>query len=219
MSTDRPLDVSRGMLEALLLHVGGLEQGASAPTSDSNQLRKAPARAAKLDVPGFLARSGLAVGREQTYQGGRKWIFTACPMDASHEVDRAAYIIQFPSGVAVAGCHHARCSEWGVHELLGRYDPQGVVGPGPPSGRYAMQPSEAGQPQAIAEGSRVRAHDWNNIGTVQSVDRAGSRAQVLFVSKEGSSVVKTFPLAELTVLPSSARSEVNQRTPSSPWKS
>ena len=56
------------------------------------------------------------------YEGGHKWIFPECPWNTDHN-NRAAWLIQFPSGALAAGCHHDSCSNKGWHDLRDLWQP------------------------------------------------------------------------------------------------
>jgi hypothetical protein len=72
---------------------------------------RAPARAGEaLDVDGWLARHGLIAASTGEWKTGKKWVLTRCPWNPEH-TDRAAYVVQFPSGAIATGCHHNSCSD------------------------------------------------------------------------------------------------------------
>jgi Protein of unknown function (DUF3987) len=76
-----------------------------------------------LDVAAWLAKYGLRVASEAAWNGGRKWILSEWPVAADdHGRDRAAFVVQLPSGAIAAGCQHARCT-WSWRELRAKYEP------------------------------------------------------------------------------------------------
>jgi len=76
-----------------------------------------------LDVAAWLDRVGIQVARSRPWQGGTLHELDGCPMDDTHERDRAAYVVQHASGAPAAGCHHARCN-WTWRELRDRFEPR-----------------------------------------------------------------------------------------------
>jgi DNA-binding transcriptional ArsR family regulator len=148
-----------------------------------------------LDVQSFLDKHNIVVHHTTPWRGGTKWVLASCPMDESHGADRAAFVLQFPNGAIAAGCLHARC-KWTWKDLRDRCEPRASA---PPS---ALAPIFAAPSAALGltPGTRVRAGDRGNVGTIQSVAPDGASADVLFVSREGTSAVKTIPLGLITVL-------------------
>jgi len=63
----------------------------------------------EFDLSGWIDTHRLPVVATGEWNGGRKWILNPCPWNREH-VDRAAYIVQFPSGAIAAGCHHNGCA-------------------------------------------------------------------------------------------------------------
>src|SRR5713101_5090078 len=50
------------------------------------------------------------------WNAGQKWVLSPCPWDASH-LNQSAFIVRFPTGAIVAGCHHNSCAGKGWREL------------------------------------------------------------------------------------------------------
>lgn len=103
---------SRDMLERL---------AALAPVDENSRGARPAGRA--LDIAGWLDHAGIEVARTRPWQGGTIYELDGCPMDDTHERDRAAYVGQFASGAAFAGCRHARCI-WNWHDLRERFEPR-----------------------------------------------------------------------------------------------
>src|SRR5258708_4519746 len=74
------------------------------------------------DLEHWISRYQLAVDDPVSWQGGKKWIFRACPWNAEH-TDRSAYIIQRENGAIGAGCQHNSCQGKGWRELRALYEP------------------------------------------------------------------------------------------------
>ncbi len=53
---------------------------------------------------------------------GRRWILPVCPWNPDH-TNRAAFILQFPSGAIAAGCHHNGCAGHDWHALRDLLEP------------------------------------------------------------------------------------------------
>jgi hypothetical protein len=45
----------------------------------------------------------------ESWEGGRRWIFTGCPFNKSHEQDAGTYLLEHADGNCSFGCHHDRC--------------------------------------------------------------------------------------------------------------
>lgn len=73
-----------------------------------------------LDVERWLAEHGLGVQSTGPWQGGQKWVLAACPWNAAHQ-DRAACVVQFPTGAVAARCHHNSCAGRGWADLKGLF--------------------------------------------------------------------------------------------------
>lgn len=61
------------------------------------------------DVVEFLTRNHLEVKREQSWNGGTRWVLEVCPWNADH-TDDSAFIVQHASGAVSAGCQHKSCA-------------------------------------------------------------------------------------------------------------
>ena len=72
------------------------------------------------NIDKWLTDYQVPVSAPEPYEGGRRWVFDVCPWNSNH-TNRSAYIIQFPSGALVAGCHHAGCSGKGWDDLKALY--------------------------------------------------------------------------------------------------
>jgi len=87
--------------------------------------RKTGARqGAGFDVDAWITKHAAQLGevRSGSWQGGHKWIFTVCPWQPEH-TNSSAYIVQFPSGAIVAGCHHNGCADNDWHALRDLVEP------------------------------------------------------------------------------------------------
>lgn len=77
----------------------------------------------KIDIEQWLSSHGLDVVKRKTaHGGGTIHVLDVCPWDSSH-TDRSAWVIQYPSGAVVAGCHHNGCSGKGWRDLRRLYEP------------------------------------------------------------------------------------------------
>ena len=75
------------------------------------------------DLDAWIETSGLPVAGPMAWNGGgRKWILNPCPWNADH-TNKAAFIIQFPSGAIAAGCRHNGCIDNHWPELRKLVDP------------------------------------------------------------------------------------------------
>jgi hypothetical protein len=85
------------------------------------------------DLDRWIETYRLPVVAMGEWNGGRKWILRSCPWNPEH-TDRAAYIVQFPSGAIAAGCHHNGCAGKDWQALRDLVDPRrGQVGTAPDS--------------------------------------------------------------------------------------
>ena len=75
-----------------------------------------------LNLDQWIANSGLAIVKEKEWNDGRLWELNPCPWNPEH-TNRAAYIIQFPSGAIGAGCHHNGCADNDWHALRDVVEP------------------------------------------------------------------------------------------------
>lgn len=74
------------------------------------------------DLDRWIVDHGLDVIEPSPWQGGRRWVFRACPWNSDHR-DRSAYIVELPSGAIAAGCHHNGCTDRDWHALRDLYEP------------------------------------------------------------------------------------------------
>ena len=81
---------------------------------------KANAVYQKIDVKKYCALHGFEIAREKEYMDGTCYILDSCPWNPEH-TDTAAYIIEFPNGKVVAGCHHDSCRDENWATLLKKY--------------------------------------------------------------------------------------------------
>jgi hypothetical protein len=130
-----PRPVSRELLEAL---------AATLPTPPQPERRAC----APFDLDDWIARhlpEGLR-GPHPWNGTGRRWVFEVCPWNPAH-TNRSAYLVQFPGGAVVAGCHHNSCQNKDWHALRDVVEPGWSDRRSPP----AVQPEPqdgAGTPPA-----------------------------------------------------------------------
>lgn len=110
-ATDRPAPVGREVLERL---------AALAPEDPQLGPRQ---RGDAFDVERWLVQNAIAVARSRPWHGGVLYELDGCPMDDTHERDRAAHVIRHSSGAISAGCLHDRCRWWKWADLRSRYEP------------------------------------------------------------------------------------------------
>jgi hypothetical protein len=185
--------VSRAQLEKLVTTVE--ECDADITERPAGHQRPRSTTGTRFDVDAFIERHGIAVGKVRPYADGRMWVLDGCPMDDTHERDRAAYIIQFASGAIKAACHHNRC-QWRWRDLRARFEPPSVSTLSAP---IIAGPTRNGDAGGIVPGARVLSRDRGNVGTVVTVE--GSTAKVQFVSRDGATATVEKPVAELSPVP------------------
>src|SRR5262249_53406328 len=75
------------------------------------------------DLAQWIAEHGLTVASCGPWgNGGMRWILNPCPWNSDH-ANRAAFIVQLPSGAIAAGCHHNGCAGNDWHALRDLYEP------------------------------------------------------------------------------------------------
>ena len=79
-------------------------------------------RGRSFDVASWIVEHKLSVVEEKPWKGGHAWVLNPCPWNPDH-TNRAAYILQFPSGAIAAGCHHNGCTGNDWHALRDLYEP------------------------------------------------------------------------------------------------
>ncbi len=62
----------------------------------------------RFDIEKWIAAHNLDVVGPRAWQGGRKWVFRACPWRPQH-TNGSAFIAELPGGAIAAGCHHDSC--------------------------------------------------------------------------------------------------------------
>ena len=68
------------------------------------------------DLNSWLKKNWPSIQGPYPWNDAQKWIFPMCPFNAAH-TNRAAYLIQFPTGAITVGCHHNGCSKKGWSDL------------------------------------------------------------------------------------------------------
>ena len=111
-TTDRPHRLSKLLSVPSEIEIVSREQlealAARLPTRQPRQTRpRQPEQ--EFDLARWISLHNLPVVRAGGWQGGYKWILNPCPWNPDHH-NRAAYIVQFPSGAIAAGCHHHGCA-------------------------------------------------------------------------------------------------------------
>lgn len=71
----------------------------------------------------WLNEHGIGIAHSSPYADGTKFVLDGCPMDDTHERDKAAVVIQFSNGAIAFKCHHDRCSHYMWQDLREKYDP------------------------------------------------------------------------------------------------
>lgn len=116
--TARLLEVPEGPMQAVPREI--LEAVAAlAPTEPTLASVTGPASAA-FDVPAFISRHGLDVGRTGDWNGGVKYVLRTCPFNPEH-ANQSAVLIQHSSGAISFTCHHNGChgNDWkALREML-----------------------------------------------------------------------------------------------------
>lgn len=147
----------------------------------------------KIDVDAFIQRHNLDLQKQSEWCGGRRWVLGHSPLCISHGPDKAAFIVQFPSGAVGAGCQHQSCT-WKWQDLRDHLVPErkGV--------RAAQATRSTGSGRKFWPGCVVHATDRDNYGTVTSVNAPRGTACVDFRSQDGSTTNAELPLELLTVV-------------------
>ena len=125
-----------------------------------------------LDLPAWVARSGLKVAADSSWNnGGHRWVLERCPFNADH-IDRSAVILQHPSGAASFSCLHNSCAGRDWHALRDLVEP-GWVKPSGKNGKLSasgddeglVRPEDIKTPAQLAAGydSYIRALSSSKI--------------------------------------------------------
>jgi hypothetical protein len=121
---DRPHRLSRIIEAPSLLEVVPAELleklAAGAPRQGARERRQSPA--GSFDIERWIYEHKLEVRGPELWQGGRRWVFKACPWNSAH-TDRSAFIAQHASGAIVARCHHNSCNGKDWHALRDVVEP------------------------------------------------------------------------------------------------
>lgn len=115
----------------------------------------------------WLEANGMEIDHEkQLDNGGICYVLKICPWDESH-TDKSAYVIQFPNGKIVAGCHHDSCCEKDWNSLLQMFHESS-------ENVKQIQASETGEESAadiilaeVALQGHILFHDNSNAGFVE----------------------------------------------------
>ena len=95
-----------------------------------------------LDVEGYLRQRGVEVRSSKPWKsGGTKWVLKQCVWCGSE--DKAAVVVQFPSGAVWAKCQHDRCSGMGWTEFKDTIDPGWRTRNGSSSRQHGAAPGQA----------------------------------------------------------------------------
>lgn len=93
------------------------EEAAKEPVKVKNiENRKPKCKFTRFEVKDFCETHGIVISHEKPYaNGGTCYVLDSCPWNQDH-TDKSAYIVQFPNGKIMAGCHHDSCAEesWGT---------------------------------------------------------------------------------------------------------
>ncbi|WP_332236841.1 hypothetical protein [Sporolactobacillus sp. KGMB 08714] len=92
----------------------------------SSSKLKGPVSNQKIDVEAWLQKHGIEIARSEPWNNGStKYVLKTCPWNSDH-TDKAAYVIQFPTGLIKAGCHHDSCSNETWRTLWNKYEPGSI---------------------------------------------------------------------------------------------
>lgn len=101
---------------------GALEALAAAVPHAQEVAAPSEGKGARFDSDAWIAEHLRDAGKPATWRGGRRWILGTCPWNPEHR-DRAAYIVQLPSGALQAGCQHNGCAGKDWHALRDLLEP------------------------------------------------------------------------------------------------
>lgn len=128
-AADRPHRVSR--LESIPTPLVPVTRDQLLAVSEWLPTDPKPTRAnlTQLDLDSWLETYLPDVSNPREWNGGQLWTLPTCPFPAAHS-DGNAYVVRFPSGGIVAGCHHDSCHGLGWREMRmalepGSTDPDG----------------------------------------------------------------------------------------------
>lgn len=91
------------------------------PPDDAFVLRANPVTRS-FDLAEWISTHDLDVRGPTPWQGGRRWVFPACPWNPEHK-DSSAYIVQHANGAIAAGCHHNGCAANNWYSLRDLVEP------------------------------------------------------------------------------------------------
>lgn len=74
----------------------------------------------KINIRELCESHGIEISHEKAWCDGICYILSTCPWNPDH-TDKSAYIIEFPNGKIIAGCHHNSCSEENWQTLLQKF--------------------------------------------------------------------------------------------------
>lgn len=94
----------------------------------------------KFDLRGWLRRYGLAVSREEAYNGGTKLVLEKCPFDENHK-GKDAVVFENADGAIAFHCFHNSCQGYHWQDLRRKFEPDAY------DPRPANQPKEKRQHQ------------------------------------------------------------------------
>jgi hypothetical protein len=111
---DRPHRLSKILEEPERVEMVSLDLlqhlAAEAPVPQSSPHEQPPTPSGRFDIEGWLAGSGLDIGRgPEPYDGGRRWILESCPFNRDHK--KSAAVIQYASGALKFDCKHESCQQ------------------------------------------------------------------------------------------------------------
>lgn len=86
-------------------------------TNNGKLKRKLPI----INIRDFCETHGIEISHEKLLNtGGNCYVLNSCPWNPEH-TDKGAYIIQYPNGKIVAGCHHDSCNGENWSTLLKKF--------------------------------------------------------------------------------------------------
>ncbi len=113
--------VSMELLEKVISEYGESEKSNEKKISKNKASKKAKKHSKKMNVKEFCQSHGIEISHEKPYNNdGTCYVLSTCPWNPEHK-DKSSYIVEFPNGKIVAGCHHDSCSEETWETLLAKF--------------------------------------------------------------------------------------------------
>lgn len=91
-----------------------------------NPIKETEKTSKPLSVKDYLQSHGIEISHEKPYEDGATcYVLKKCPWNDEH-TDKSAYVIEFPNGKIVAGCHHDSCSGENWKTLQKKYPKESI---------------------------------------------------------------------------------------------